>query len=453
MSAPGFRQLLVLLSALLFAGCAGGGKLIESRGSEAVRKLPFCGVSGPCADERTAREEARQDALAQIAMFDGVGVDYRLLAESMEKDGEISQSVQSSVLVISRSLIRTLSFEYYLEISKAPQGKQYQAWCHIPWSEELKERFLTELTDLTYQPVSSLMDRITLGAGQDPESFINALSRAISYYSEAIEQASAWFSTPNLYTAALDSRFQTLISEKEDFYNHLEIDCSSSSPNRMRLNISFKGTPYRAKLSVDPLPEVIDSFAVIPNGAGFEICFYPFRSGEYPLRYRVDSGKFPLEPYSRVIATPLKLEHPFAGNTVGISCLDATGVRPETAAALANLVNSLEGKVISVEPNKQDSGLNQARDLKCQYLISAVADIAEIRENPQQGLFIAFPTLDLKIQELATGKSIFASRYPNSVFPDLRARAKTKDVAIQEGYAFSALFSDPVFIQAIRSLK
>ncbi len=453
MSAPGFRQLQFLLAILLLSGCAGSGKILESRGSEAIRKLPFCGVSSVCADERTAREEARLDALSQIAMFDGVGVDYSLLAKSLEKDGQESQSIQSNVSVLSRSLIKTLSFEYYLEISKAHQGKHYKAWCHIPWSEEIRESFLRELTGLVCQPVTSLDTRISREVETDPESYIAALSRAFAYYTEASEQASRWFLTPNSYTAVIQSRLQNLKSEISSFYGNLNLSCSSPSPNRMHLNADFQGIHYKGRLSIDPSPQVIDTLSIIDEAEGWQVVFSPLKSGEFPLRYHLDGDLFPLETFSQVIPTPLKLEHPFAGSTVGISCLDGSGYRPETAAALANLVTSLEGKVIKIESHLPETDLSQAAKLNCQYLISAVAGIAEIRENPQQGLFIAFPTLDIKIQDLASEKNIFAARYPNSDIPDLRARGKTKDVAIQEGFAFHSLFSDPLFIKAIRSVK
>lgn len=452
MSAPGFRQLQFILVILLLSGCAGSGKLIESRGNEAIRKLPFCGVSSLCADERTAREEARLDALSQIAMFDGVGIDYRLLAKSLEQDGQESQAVQSNVSVLSRSLIKTLSFQYYLEISKSPQGKHYQAWCHIPWSEEIRESFLRELTGLVCQPVTSLDTRISLGVETDPESYIAALSRAFTYYTEASEQAARWFLTPNSYTAVIQSRLQNLKSELYLFYDNLKLSYSSPSPNRMHLNADFQGIHYKGRLSIDPSPQVIDTLSIIDEAEGWQVVFSPLKSGEFPLRYHLDGDLFPLETFSRVIPTPLKLEHPFAGSTVGISCLDENGHRPETAAALANLVNSLEGKVIYIEPDKQEANLKKAWELKCRYLISAFASIEDIRENTQQGLFIAFPTLDIKIQDLASEKTIFAARYPNADFPDLRARGKTKEVAIKEGYAFSALFADPVFIKVIRSL-
>gem|GEM_PF-3864196 len=393
------------------------------------------------------------DALSQIAMFDGVGVDYRLLAKSLEKDGQVSESVQSSVSVLSRSLIKTLSFEYYLEISKAPRGKQYQAWCHIPWSEEIRERFLAELTSLVSQPVSSLDARISRGVETDPESYIATLSRAFTYYTEASEQATRWFLTPNSYTAVIQSRLQNLKSEINSFYRNLNLSYNSPSPNRMHLKANYKGTYYKGRLSLDPLPEVIDTLSIVDDAEGWQVVFSPLKSGEFPLRYHLDGDLFPLETFSRVIPTTLELQHPFAGSTVGISCLDGSGYRPETAAALANLVTSLEGKVIKIESHLPETELSKAAKLNCQYLISAVAGIAEIRENPQQGLFIAFPTLDIKIQELASSKTIFAARYPNADFPDLRARGKTQDVAIQEGIAFHSLFSDPLFIKAIRSLK
>ncbi len=426
-------------------------KVVEVRGKASLRNLPFTGISGMCADEKTAREEAMRNALTQISLFDGVSVNYTYLSQTIEENGTVNEKSESDVSMLSKSLNQALEFNYYSEQSKGPQGLKWQAWCHIPYSDTVRQKFLDELIRLTSNSIEPVESQISEADSTNPIDYIDNLDRVWKFYSTNQVASKNWFTAPNNYTAFLERKCNEASQQVEGFYQHLVFQSNMKGANSVRLQCLYKGNPYSGNLVVNEHNAVamIDTLMVTKDGDGFLVAFFPKHTGETTIRVNVDQDRFPNVECSRDVPLTLELKHLFTGKTVGLYCRDSCNKCPEAEAAFSDLITGVEGKVVELSFLDMDKTLEQG----ISYFLIIEPRITEVRENHQQGLFIAFPALSMKIIELATRKIIYEVGFPNSSISDIRGLGKTRETAISNAYSFGEVLTNKDFIRSFRELK
>lgn len=447
--------LFTLAVLVMMAGCASGSRIIEQRGNINIRDLAFTGMSEICSSEKAARDEAMRDALAQVSLFDGASVNYMHFSHSEETNGTLKERSDTQVSILSKSLFRVLRFEYYIEHTQRPEGKAWQAWCHIPYSEELRQRFLEDLISSTESGIDTVENHLPEPFQASPEMYINNLASLWSYYSAAQITARAWFTAPNAYTAFLESKAALARQKIEEFYRALKLTASPGENNMISFAAHHKQRPYAGVVSVieKNLVAIVDSVVVTKQSSGALIRVAPHKSGTTNLRVYIDRDRFPgVECYLDVSVT-LRLNHLFTGKTIGLCCRDKSGAVSDTATALGKLITNTEAEVLELSSLSFDAATLQAASTGCAYLVIAEPSLIEVRENNEQKLHIAFPTLSLKIVDPITKQVIYQAGFPNTDLPDIRGLGKTREAAISAAFSFNKILSNPAFLRSFHELR
>ena len=449
-------SLLLALALLLFlSACATGNRIIERRGNPMLRERSFTGMSDACKDEKTAREEAVRNALSQVSLFNGVSVDYTYLAQTTEENGKLQDNSVSNVALLSKSLFRVVKFEFYTEQRKGPEGNTWQSWCYIPYSDEVRENFLSELIKLTRQGIEPAESQLSASAPATPELIISNLERVFCHYLDARKASQSWFTAPNSYTAFVEGKTNQIMQQVDAFYRELVLSASPAGVNELSFNATYKKVPYSGTVSAVEINPVsfIDTLVVTQQNDGALITISPRHSGSTNLRVAVDKDRFPGFQCYRDVSVTLQLNHLFTRKTVGLCCRDDNGGRQETATAFGKLITEVEGRIVDLSLLSADDALSTAAGKSCDYLLIAETSLSELRENPQQNLFIAFPTLSMRIIDLAKQQVIYQTGYPNATLTDIRCFGKTSSAAITEAYAFKAILTNEAFLKGFHELK
>lgn len=428
--------------------------MIEKRGDKSIRDLSFTGVSGFCVEEKTAREESMKNALSQLSLFDGVSVDYSFLSHTLEENGIVDETVESNVTLLSKSLMRVLKFEYYLEKSKSAKGLNWQAWCHIPYSESVRNMFLDDLIQQTSDGVEREEADLENFSFLSPNEYITTLVNVLSYYNGYKSQANKWFGTPNKYTVFLTKKNSDYNQRIEAFYNELELSKTNPGINRLNLLYTYRGTPYTGVVSGIEYRSVpiLDSLVITKDRDGFLVNISPLHSGNTSIRFYVDKDQFKGIQCFQDIPVSITLQHIFTGQTIGLCCRDEQGQNRVTSSVFNKLVTEVEGKVIDLSSLSSEDAPKQAADKGCVYLLIVDTRLTDVRENTKQNLFIAFPTLSFRIIDLGKQKVIYETSYPNEFVKDLRGLGKTRETAVVNAYSFNGLLSNKDFLRSFRAL-
>jgi len=111
----------------------------------------------------------------------------------------------------------------------------------------------------------------------------------------------------------------------------------------------------------------------------------------------------------------------------------------------------VEGKIVDLSDLYTNNALIQSQKNGCSYLFIAETRLTEVRENPQQHLFIAFPTISLKIVDIATQKVIYQAGFPNTSLSDIRGLGKTRETAISNAYSFGKCLLIRNFLKVLQN--
>ena len=369
-------------------------------------------------------------------------------------NGILQDSNSTNQALISKSLFRVIKYDYYMEQTKGPDGIKWKAWCAIPYSESLRQNFLNELIQLTQQGIEPVENQL-MAVQTNPSAYLDDLESIREYYQKAQSAAQNWFNTPNTYTTWLDAKLTKYSQLVGAFYRDLVITIAPLGVNEMILKTSYQQMPYSGMITAlekSAVPMARD-IVITRQNDGSQITIIPQRTGVSTWRIYLDKDRFPGVECFRDVTIGVQLEHIFTGKTIGLCCRDKMGARLETATALGKLITEFEGKSLDLSSFMTEDALLQAARQGCSYLMVAEANLTEIRENAQQNLFIAFPTLSLRVVDIISGQIVFQSGYPNPALSDIRGLGKTKEAATTDAYSLGRILSDQGFLQSFYGLK
>jgi len=456
------KKLFIYLTIITIWSCSSNKLVItNSVGDASMQKNnhSFTGISKISNDEQESRKDALQNALSQISIFNGVGVlsELKLNKLSIENNGNLihQETIDKKVSIFSKSFLKIFKTDYYTETYKIKNETKYKTWCYIPYNEQMKEKFLQELITGYKREIQFVENNLS---SKNINQYLENLKQTIEFYFNLKQNYEKSFSIPNSFTIFLNEKVNILKSKIDNFYTNLE--CSIADENVNSLEISFfhknKAVLLESKIKEINAISMIDTFKISSRKQKTICKFRPTRSGKTGIRILPEYSKFnkyaTVKHFDKTIS--LKLKNKFVDKKIGIAIYDIqnNNFLANAAGSLGKIITILEGSSLNINSSSEEKIIEYAKNENCDFVIIGKAEILDNKFNPNQNMFIVFPSIHLKILDLKTDEIIFQNSYPDNIIKDIRGLGKSEEQAIKNGLTFDRLFKNSTFFEEMNKL-
>lgn len=464
--------MMVLAIISLFAmSCATGGiKVFRTSGDASLKAMnqQVTGVSRLLADEQDALKDAFAHALSQIASFNGVAIAEEYSQEIIEvtrseKSGrraQIADSLNITRRAFSKSFVRLFRVAYYVECYRQNDAVQYKAYCHIPYDQNIQQRFLHSLIEEYQRGIAYAENELPVSLESNPSRYLDGMKEVLNFYAAALRQSEGDFVGANDLIIFLKKKIHELKAEANQFFDDLKCRPQNANVNELTVGLFYRDKPVQINFGLKDLssPALIDTFIIAWVEQAAKVQIKPLKSGRTTIRISPAGAEFAEHGIAKFfdLAVDLKLINRFAGKKVAIAIYDAKNKQflPEASSLLGKVISSLEGSSLNIQPDADAAMLGAAKANDCDFLAAGEVDILDNRFNPQQNIHIAFPSFYLKVYEVGADKIIYQNSYPNvKVTPnEMREFGNSAVQAQQNGQSLRNLFHNKALLNELGSL-
>lgn len=464
-------RLFLLTTFFIILSCATGKvKIINTSGDVSLKAMnrQVIGISKMQADEQDALKDAFSHALSQIASFNGIAIAEEFSQEIINISGSGVQSThfdnRDSLSVkrqtFSKSFFRLFQLQYYVESYRQSDWAYYKAWCYIPYNEQIKQRFFQTLIDEYQKEIEFVENELPVCLDKNPGRYPEYMDTVMQFYSTALSQSEAYFLGTNDLIIFLKQKIQKLQAESNYFFDHVNFLSQNSGLNDYIIEFFYQNKPIRLDFELKDIsvPSLIDTFMVTWLGESAQIRIKPVKSGKTTVRIYPANVKFHGNKGTKAfdMVTDLKLVNKFADKKIGITIYDSKNRQflPDASGLLGKVVSDLEGNSFSIQPGADAAVLGSAKAANCNLLITGEVDILDNRYNPQQEIYVVFPSLYLKVFDMISDKIIYQNSFPNDRIKanEMREFGNDSSQALKNGQSLRNLFQNELFIAELGNL-